>query len=785
MAGELAEHGEANGVAGGVVEEEALGEEVAKGAVLPSEGDAHPHVQAIDLQSLEYLASSPRTDLEGGETPVSLGMPFSARVRVEDPEALVSQASPSTEKAEEASLEEALPQTTESIPLPSPSSPRLEESESPGLQAEVVPLESLLQAEASPAKSTGSRPESLEGPLPSDTTLVPTAGQAEAPAAEDSQGYPAEASWFEELGEDGGDPRSEDPEGGVAKAASVPEAEPKDEAGPEVSEAKRRFEEVPMLPPDSFFQSDDLERLRLEAIDEARALLAWLVPGPGETLSPDEQEEVLRSEQDKEEHEADCRIRVLRAGRRQVWRERIRRRRERQAAPPKAEESQKGLYAKMRSQLADMDEEARALEESIEERNAELAGLRTQQQATRAEIAQWSQRVKELEAKAVDDRLQKSTSSAQALPARTGSTGSLLANRVVAGCPLAGCKSVSWMPPAGQVVTLPAFMAPLGSLQVPAGRTMLTSPGRSVTDGRASPAGVGSIPAGSLHLPPSHPNGTMLTSPGRTVKADGRASPAGVGSGLVGSLHLPPSHPNGLASPGGLLPPPTAKSPPPSHQAPQSPHQFAGKLPAHPATFVGTPPRAVGGTGPVLYPGSPGQLSPSTGSLVAPPALLSPQSFSLTVNPAQVSVGSPQCSARSPNLVRSANSFSSGSLPQRAMSPSPKVLPGSPYQAVAPLGMPGAVNCCTRSVSPSSVPLSPPGVRAPAPVLGPRLLACERLEVRATSAPVAKPLAAALGDAPVVASLLVWCQSRPPSSEAIEPEGLRVVVLGIGVSELS
>ena len=108
-------------------------------------------------------------------------MPFSARVRVEDPEALVFQASPSTEKAEEASLEEALPQTTESIPLPSPSSPsspRLE-SESPGLQAEVVPLESLpVQAEASPAKSTGSRPESLEGPLPSDTTLVPTAGQA-------------------------------------------------------------------------------------------------------------------------------------------------------------------------------------------------------------------------------------------------------------------------------------------------------------------------------------------------------------------------------------------------------------------------------------------------------------------------------------------------------------------------------------------------------------------------------------------------------------------------------
>ncbi|CAE7262514.1 unnamed protein product [Symbiodinium sp. CCMP2456] len=302
MAGELAGHGEANGVAGsGVVEEEALGEEAAKGAVWPS-SDAHPQVQAIDLQSLEYLASSPRTDLEGGETPVSLGMPFSARVRVEDPEAL--QASPSTEKAEAAPEEEALPQTTESIPLPSSSSPRLEESESSGLQAnEVAPLDSeLVQAEASPAKSAGSRPESLEGPLPSDTMLVPTAGQA-APAEAESQGDPAEALASEQSEEDDGDPRSEGPERGVENAASAPQPEPKDEAAtPEVSEAKRRFEEVPMLPPDSFFQSDDLERLKLEAIDEARALLVWLVPGPGEALSPDEQEEVLRVEQTLLQH---------------------------------------------------------------------------------------------------------------------------------------------------------------------------------------------------------------------------------------------------------------------------------------------------------------------------------------------------------------------------------------------------------------------------------------------------------------------------------------------------
>ncbi|CAE7203020.1 unnamed protein product, partial [Symbiodinium microadriaticum] len=266
MAGELAGLGEADGVGSGVVEEVALGEEAAKGAVLPS--DAHPQVQALGLESLEYLASSPRTDLEGGETPVSLGMPFSARVRVEDPEAL--EASPSAERAE-AAEEKALPQTTESIPLPSPSSPRLEESESSGLQAnEVAPLDwELVQAEASPAKSAGSRPESLEGPLPSDTTLVP-AGQA-APAEAESQGDPAEDWWL--LGVFAFQGSS------VEIAASVPEPEPKDEAStPEVSEAKRRFEEVPMLPPDSFFQSDDLERLKLEAIDEARALLAWLVP---------------------------------------------------------------------------------------------------------------------------------------------------------------------------------------------------------------------------------------------------------------------------------------------------------------------------------------------------------------------------------------------------------------------------------------------------------------------------------------------------------------------------
>ena len=77
---------------------------------------------------------------------------------------------------------------------------------------------------------------------------------------------------------------------------------------------------------------------------------------------------------------------------------------------------------------------------------------------------------------------------------------------------------------------------------------MLTSPGRTATDGRASPAGVGS---GSLHPTPSQPNGTMLTSPGRSA-TDGRASPGGIGSATAGSLHLPPSHPNGtkLTSPG-------------------------------------------------------------------------------------------------------------------------------------------------------------------------------------------------------------------------------------------
>ena len=102
-------------------------------------------------------------------------------------------------------------------------------------------------------------------------------------------------------------------------------------------------------------------------------------------------------------------------------------------------------------------------------------------------------------------------------------------------------------------MNLPAFMAPLGSLQSLQGRSMAA----------------------------------ILTSPGRVA---------------VGSVRLPPGpQPAGLASPGGF--PVPAKSPPP-----QTP-QFSKP----PPTAYGTPPRALG-LGPKPYPASPGQLSPVTGS---------------------------------------------------------------------------------------------------------------------------------------------------------------------------
>ena len=83
-------------------------------------------VRAIDLQSLEYLASSPRTDVEGAETPLSICAPFSARVRIEDPGAVFPQAelAGGCDASPEDNGGDALPQSTESIPIPM--SPRLD-----------------------------------------------------------------------------------------------------------------------------------------------------------------------------------------------------------------------------------------------------------------------------------------------------------------------------------------------------------------------------------------------------------------------------------------------------------------------------------------------------------------------------------------------------------------------------------------------------------------------------------------------------------------------------------
>ena len=103
--------------------------------------DAAPNVQTIDLQSLEYLESSPRTDLEGGETPASFCAPFSARVRTEAPAAEdLPPADATLPNGDEAGQEDedALPQTTESIPIPTlaSASPRNQ-----GFELETAPVE--------------------------------------------------------------------------------------------------------------------------------------------------------------------------------------------------------------------------------------------------------------------------------------------------------------------------------------------------------------------------------------------------------------------------------------------------------------------------------------------------------------------------------------------------------------------------------------------------------------------------------------------------------------------
>ncbi|CAJ1393705.1 unnamed protein product [Effrenium voratum] len=315
------------------------------------------------------------------------------------------------------------------------------------------------------------------------------------------------------------------------------------------------FEEVPLMPPASFFDDQELERLKSQAVAEATALLAWLT-GAGSSRSLPEQEVFLQQQQEREEEEAEFRSRALRVARRQLWRDRAVRRKHARSpvvSPPAGE---------LRSQLADMYEEKSTLLETIEERRAELANLQKQQQAVRSEIALWSQRVTELEAKAVDARLQ---------AAPQACAGMLRAESMPVLVQSPPVRPNSWLPPWAAMppppVHIPAYTAPLQGLSSSPGRVQtvrsFTSPRQAWSPGGSLvlPPGPGHVmsPGSSLSLQPgsmSLPGGMQVRhygmvrtansfSAGQLPKAAAMSpSPLGQGGGYRPGLGLSASSPS-------------------------------------------------------------------------------------------------------------------------------------------------------------------------------------------------------------------------------------------------
>ncbi|CAJ1414574.1 unnamed protein product [Effrenium voratum] len=262
------------------------------------------------------------------------------------------------------------------------------------------------------------------------------------------------------------------------------------------------------------------------------------------------------SNTEREEEEAEFRSRALRVARRQLWRDRAVRRKHARSpvvSPPAGE---------LRSQLADMYEEKSTLLETIEERRAELANLQKQQQAVRSEIALWSQRVTELEAKAVDARLQ---------AAPQACAGMLRAESMPVLVQSPPVRPNSWLPPWAAMppppVHIPAYTAPLQGLSSSPGRVQtvrsFTSPRQAWSPGGSLvlPPGPGHVmsPGSSLSLQPgsmSLPGGMQVRhygmvrtansfSAGQLPKAAAMSpSPLGQGGGYRPGLGLSASSPS-------------------------------------------------------------------------------------------------------------------------------------------------------------------------------------------------------------------------------------------------
>eukprot|EP00933_Yihiella_yeosuensis_P046540 TRINITY_DN4208_c0_g1_i1.p1 TRINITY_DN4208_c0_g1~~TRINITY_DN4208_c0_g1_i1.p1 ORF type:complete len:581 (+),score=116.68 TRINITY_DN4208_c0_g1_i1:67-1743(+) len=149
--------------------------------------------------------------------------------------------------------------------------------------------------------------------------------------------------------------------------------------------------------------------------DTCRALRV-LVPSRhlGEALE-DVDEEALKLEQEKELEEAECRKRVLRVARRQIWRERIRQKRILQQAfqesgnvtdesaeiiTNQVEATSARMVKQLKDRLAAMDEEAQELVANIGRSRGRYAVLLEEQDKVGDELKVWGRAVVSLEAQA-------------------------------------------------------------------------------------------------------------------------------------------------------------------------------------------------------------------------------------------------------------------------------------------------------------------------------------------------------------------------------------------------
>lgn len=337
------------------------------------------------------------------------------------------------------------------------------------------------------------------------------------------------------------------------------------------------FYEVPLMPPETFFDPAALERFKEEAMSEYSDLLSWLL-SPLDCADP---EKALRRHQEEEEEEAECRTTVLRVARRQMWRERSRINGSRQSqTETKGVTPQGQEMRKLQSQLADMREEVSALVETIDERKAELNGILKQQQEMRGEITTWNTRVTELEARAVDQRMAGKVLAPQQAPVifRAESLPTLWKAPSPAAyphaSPIPAWAQRAWAPtmpstpsPVPHAVS-PSISSPGGP--APAMPLPVPSPGRTVA-GLGSPGGIGSPPCRVVSWSPRSPwspvvpvGGSALLPPRvagspqqhphvqhAQLRPGSMVVPAG-GSMVVpaaGSLQLPPGQPKAAMVP--------------------------------------------------------------------------------------------------------------------------------------------------------------------------------------------------------------------------------------------